>query len=303
MVLKARIVQLIDFITLICRSPCFSPNRSGHNGPMESTDRSSTYLHIRVDRPSEHVARVTLHRPEVANALDALMIDELADAVESIARDDDVHVWLLAGSPRPDGRPWFSSGVDMSEALAHPDRRPATSPVALVDRIDDLLKPSIAVIDGTCTTGALELALACDLRFAAADAQISDWHMVRSGLGIGSWGMATRLSRLVGLDKAKELLLLSQVIDGNEAKAIGLVNRTVESPQLMSAALGAAATIAAMPRRGVRTTLGFLSLQSGMSKQESMRWADLAPELMGVQLRPFSDAADRFMRTKPDRRS
>lgn len=258
------------------------------------------YKLLRFDMPADHVARVSLHRPEVANALNSQLLDELSDAVERIASDDEIRVWLLTGSPRPDGRPWFSSGVDMKEALSDPDRKPRVSPAKLVDRIDDLLKPSIAVIAGTCTTGALELALACDLRFAATEAQISDWHMKRSGLGIGAWGMAARLSRLVGVDKAKELLLLSEVIDGNEAKNIGLINRAVDGNELMAVALAAASTIAGMPRRGVRTTLGYLSLQSGMSKQESIRWADLAPELMGINLRPFSDAASKFLDKKPN---
>jgi enoyl-CoA hydratase len=252
-----------------------------------------SYQHLRYEVPAEHVVRVVLNRPAAANALSAALLDELADAVDRIDRDDDVRVWLLTGAPRTDGRPCFSAGVDMREALTgHVERR--TDPAKLVDKIDDLLTPSVAVIDGTCTTGALELALACDLRIAAHTAQLSDWHLKRSGLGIGAWGVAARLSRLVGVDKAKELLLLSEEVDGTEAKAIGLVNRVTDSGRLDAAALDLAVTIASRPRRGIRTTLGYLALQADMSKRDAMRWADLTPEFMGLQLRPFEDAAARF---------
>jgi enoyl-CoA hydratase/carnithine racemase len=132
-----------------------------------------TYQHLQLERPAAHVARIVLSRPDSANALSAALLDELFDAVADIERDNDVRVWLLSGAPRRDGRPCFSAGVDMKEALSGPVSR-RTDPAELVNRIDDMLKPSIAVIAGTCTTGALELALACDLRVAGYSARISD---------------------------------------------------------------------------------------------------------------------------------
>jgi enoyl-CoA hydratase/carnithine racemase len=170
----------------------------------------------------------------------------------------------------------------------------------VIDRVDDLLKPSIAVIAGVCTTGALELAMACDLRIAAESARLSDWHLKQTGLGIGAWGSAARLSRLVGVDKAKELLLLGEEVSGTEAERIGLVNKAVPDDDLMPEALRWAAIIADRPRRGVRATLGFLQLQADMSKQEALRWAQLAPGYMGLELRPFEDAAQRFYRSKEE---
>jgi enoyl-CoA hydratase/carnithine racemase len=253
----------------------------------------TSYEHLRLERPAPHVARVVLSRPASANALSSALLDELDDAVRRIEGDDEVRVWLLAGAPRPDGRPCFSAGVDMKEALAGPVTH-RSNPAELVDRIDDMLKPSIAVIAGVCTTGALELALACDLRIAGRSARISDWHLKRSGLGIGAWGGSARLSRLVGVDKAKELLLLGTEVDGAEAARINLVNRAVDDEALDSSALQMAGTIASLPRRGVRATLGYLQLQADMSKREAIRWAELTPGLMGLTLRPFEDAAARF---------
>jgi enoyl-CoA hydratase/carnithine racemase len=199
---------------------------------------------------------------------------------------------------------WFSAGADLREAAGGPGagaapRSPAAVPAAVIDRVDDLLKPSIAVIAGVCTTGALELAMACDLRIAAESARLSDWHLKLTGLGIGAWGSAARLSRLVGVDKAKELLLLGEEVSGAEAERIGLVNKAVPDDDLMPEALRWAAT-ADRPRRGVRATLGFLQLQADMSKQEALRWAQLTPGYMGLELRPFEDAAQRFYRSKEE---
>ena len=260
---------------------------------------------LRLERPSEHVAVVVIDAPAVANALSGRFFAELAVALDTIEQDDAIRAWLLTGAPRPDGRPWFSSGADLREAAGERGsgagrRGPAVAPAAVVDRVDDLLKPSIAVIAGVCTTGALELAMACDLRIAAESARLSDWHLKRTGLGIGAWGSAARLSRLVGVDKAKELLLLGEEVSGTEAERIGLVNKSVPDDDLMPEALRWAATIAARPRRGVRATLGFLQLQADMSKQEALRWAQLTPSFMGLELRPFQDAAQRFYRARDE---
>ena len=119
---------------------------------------------LRLERPSEHVAVVVIDAPAVANALSGRFFAELTVALDTIEQDDAIRVWLLTGAPRPDGRPWFSSGADLREAArgrgygAGP-HGPAAAPAAVIDRVDDLLKPSIAVIAGVCTTGALELAM------------------------------------------------------------------------------------------------------------------------------------------------
>lgn len=255
------------------------------------------YQHLDVEAVAPHVLRVQLARPSAANALNAALLAELDDAVRRIAADDDVHAWLLTGAPRPDGRPCFSAGADLKEAL-DPDAVPFPRAAALLTAIDDLPKPSIALIDGVCTTGGLELALACDLRIAADTARISDWHLRRTGLGIGQWGMAARLSRLVGTDRARELILLGTELDGEEAARIGLVNRMVPSADLETGGLEWATRIAGLPRRGVRTTMEYLTLQDGRSKAEALALADRAPALTGLALRPFSDAADRFRRER-----
>jgi enoyl-CoA hydratase/carnithine racemase len=253
----------------------------------------AVYRHIRYEALAEHVVQVTLDRPDAANALSPELLAELDDAVSRIDADDDVRAWTITGAPRSDGRPWFSAGADL-KAATRPHTGRAVDPARLIDRIDDLLKPSIAVIPGFCTTGALELVLACDLRVAGESARLSDWHLKATGLGIGQWGSAVRLSRLVGTDRAKELLLTGVEVSGSDAERIGLVHRSVPDAELEAVALEMATTIASMPRKGVRTTLGFLSLQQDLSTHEALHLARRTPELMGLQLRPFGDAAERF---------
>lgn len=253
---------------------------------------------LRLERPSEQVAVVVIDAPASANALNGRFFAELDIALDTIEQDDAIRAWLLTGAPRPDGHPWFSSGADLREAAGGRGsgtgpHGPATAPAAVIDRVDDLLKPSIAVIAGVCTTGALELAMACDLRIAAESARLSDWHLKRTGLGIGVWGAAARLSRLVGVDKAKELLMLGEEVSGTEAERIGLVNKAVPDDDLMPEALRWAATIADRPRRGVRATLGFLQLQADMSRQgtRSGSWMSPAPTWRLAQKARSSPAA------------
>ena len=154
---------------------------------------------------------------------------------------------------------------------------------SVMNRIDDMLKPSIAVIDGFCTTGALELILPFDFRVASETATISDWHLKNTGAGIGAWGSAVRLSRLVGHSKAKEMLLTGMQVNGVEAKAIGLVNRIFPSEKLMEGALAFAAEMVAMRADGVRLTLGFLENQAEMEKHSALRYAQTVPGLMSIE--------------------
>ena len=191
------------------------------------------------------VAILRIRRPERLNAINGRVLSELTEAVREIKRDDAIRVFLLTGAPRPDGRPCFSAGDDLKEAAAG-DAPPGNPGFKLTNLIDDLWKPSIAVIDGICTTGALEIAMACDLRVVGEQAEISDWHLKRLGSGLGGWGASTRLPRLVGLANAKDIILTGKVLDAAEALRIGLANRVFSSDRLQDEALAMAHAIAGM---------------------------------------------------------
>ncbi|MCA9506503.1 MAG: enoyl-CoA hydratase/isomerase family protein [Myxococcales bacterium] len=245
------------------------------------SDRTESTAPVLYEKRDDGVAIVTLNRPARLNALSGPLLDALAETVEAIARDPEVRVFLLRGVPRPDGRPCFSAGVDV-QAFAEGRGVTEEQGFALTNRIDDLLKPSIAVIDGVCTTGGAELALACDFRLVARTARISDWHLAKLGTGLGSWGASTRWARECGVTNAKQMLLTGREIDGDEAFRIGFASGVFESASLESAALDMARRIAGMNPDGVRLTLAHLDRVGDMSRDQALNWAKLSAEWLGV---------------------
>ena len=244
-----------------------------------------------------HVLILRLNRPERLNAINNRVIEELTGAVKQAGRDDSVRCLVLTGAPRADGRPCFSAGDDLKEAAAGlpPPGNPGNR---LCNLIDDLLKPSIAVIDGVCTTGATELALACDLRIVADSAQISDWHLARLGSGLGGWGASTRLSRLVGVAQAKDIILTGKVMDGREAHRVLFAQRVVPSEQLRGEAMTMARAITEMSPDGVRMTMNHLSRVEDLSKEESLSFARQIQKWFGAAGDSFPDAARHVLAKK-----
>ncbi|MFQ5849657.1 MAG: enoyl-CoA hydratase/isomerase family protein [Candidatus Binatia bacterium] len=182
----------------------------------------------------EGIAYVTLNRPEVMNARNRQMREEIIHAMTEIRHDPEIRVAILTGA----GERSFSAGRDLKEA-AQEERTIVESRQQKLERGDtetiaNLNKPIIAAINGYALGGGCEMALACDIRVAVEDAKLG-FPEVSRGMIPGSGG-TQRLSRLVGLGKALELILTGATIDAHEALRIGLVNKTVARPQLMAAA-------------------------------------------------------------------
>jgi enoyl-CoA hydratase/carnithine racemase len=234
-----------------------------------------------------------INRPAVLNAMNRDVLTQLTAALKRIQADSDVRCVIVTGTHRPDGRPCFSAGDDLKEAAA--GEAPSGNPgMKLCMLVDEMLTPSIAVIDGVCTTGALELAMSCDLRIVADSAEISDWHLRRLGSGLGGWGASTRLSRLVGVAQAKDIILTGKVIDGREALRIGLAQRCVPSDRLWDEAMDVATAIAGMRPAGVRETMAHLSKVDDLSKDGSMRFAAELRTWFGTTP-AFEDAARKVL--------
>lgn len=238
---------------------------------------------IRYEKVEPGIAVATLARPNKLNALTGTMLRELDAALSLAEADDEVRVLVLTGAPRPDGRPCFSAGVDVN-AIAAGDGVTEEGGFALTNRIDDLLKPVVAVIDGVCSTGGAELALACDLRIVGESAQISDWHLKKLGTGLGAWGGATRWARLLGVQRAKEIILTGKVVSGAEAYRIGFASELHASGELFERALETLRAIAAMDPRGLRLTLAHLDRVEDMSRDQALRFAQIAPDWLGVRV-------------------
>jgi enoyl-CoA hydratase/carnithine racemase len=201
----------------------------------------------------DHVAVVTLSRPDKHNALDGAMFEGIAEAAEQVARDPSVRVVVLHG----DG-PSFCSGLDLGSLMTGPVslddilKRPEGERANAAQRACtgwiDVPAPVIAAIHGNCFGGGLQIALGADIRFAAPDARLS---VMESKWGlVPDMGITSTLPRLVPIDVAKELTYTGRVVTGTEAAALGLVTRAVEDP--LAAARKLATEIAGRSPEAIR---------------------------------------------------
>jgi enoyl-CoA hydratase/carnithine racemase len=176
------------------------------------------------------VRHIVMTRAEKRNAINGDMILALREAFSDAATDNSVHVVVLRG----DG-PMFSSGMDVSslaELSEQPESlRPFRRPIIDTwNLLEEMAKPTICQIHGGCIGGAMELALACDMRVMAEDA-VCGLVETRVGL-LPDVGGCSRLPAVVGLGVAKEMIMASKIIDGREAHRIGFANRIAAADQL-----------------------------------------------------------------------
>jgi len=176
------------------------------------------------------IAWITLNRPQKMNALTQVMIAEWKSLLEKIATDNTCRVLVVTG----EGRAW-SAGVDLSvfESIkVEPGYDMYEDGLRIMHLLETMPQVTIAMLNGFCFTGALEIMMAFDLIVAADEAKLGDTH---TKWGIPpTWGMTQRLQRQVGLRKAKELSFTAQTISGQEAARIGLVNQSVPLSDLKS---------------------------------------------------------------------
>ena len=208
---------------------------------------------------ADHVARVTVSRPKVLNALNAATITELFDVFGRLRADATARAIILTGA----GERAFVAGADIAElARLQPAeaREVARRGQALCDLIAGAGKPVIAAINGFALGGGCELAMACTLRVAADTARIGQPE-INLGLMPG-YGGTQRLPRLVGPGAALEMLLAGDPVTAAEAHRLGLVNRVVPAERLMAEAGALAAALAAKPAVAVRYILD--AVRSGM---------------------------------------
>ncbi len=192
-------------------------------------------------RREDGVATITLNRPDVLNAMNNPMRRELVEAFTRLREDQEVKAILITGA----GERAFSAGADIREflePLVPASFREARKRLDFRREMDRCPQPIIAAIRGYALGGGLELALACDIRIAAEDAQLG---LTEINLAIIPGGGGTqRLPRLVGRGKALEMILTGARVHASEALRIGLVERVVPVAELMPAAQAVARAIA-----------------------------------------------------------
>lgn len=231
-----------------------------------------SYETILVD-VADDVATITLNRPELRNAINLRMTEEVHDALGALSRQDEVKALVLTGA----GGKAFAAGADIAELLerTHEDALRSINS-ALFKRVEDFARPTIAAIQGYALGGGCELALACDLRIAGESARFGQPEV---SLGIMPGAGATyRLPRLVGLGRAKELIFTGAIIDAREAERIGLVNRVVADDAVLAEALLLAKKIAGQSALAVRLakmTMNQVARGANVSEVEAVAQAVL----------------------------
>ncbi|MFO7965601.1 MAG: enoyl-CoA hydratase/isomerase family protein [Desulfobacterales bacterium] len=202
-----------------------------------------TWEHVLLDK-KDHIAWITLNRPDKMNAFGGRMRQEIAEVVDHVCTDADTRVIVITGAGKA-----FCVGGDVTEfvsgetralAEASPSERPAMSKIVLaLNRVE---KPVIAAVNGVAAGGGVNLALACDIRIASDKARFGQ-VFTRRGVH-PDWGGIYFLPRLVGYAKACELIFSGEVIDADEAFRLGMVNTVVPHEQLMEKAAAMAERIA-----------------------------------------------------------
>ncbi|MEE1876517.1 enoyl-CoA hydratase [Altererythrobacter litoralis] len=193
---------------------------------------------------SDGVALVTLNRPQAMNALSKALRARLAQVMRQVDQDESVRVAILTGA----GERAFTAGLDLKElgsqqgALGAANARGADENP--VKAIEQCRKPVIGAINGVAITGGFEVAIACDVLVASTNARFADTH-ARVGI-VPGWGLSQKLSRMIGISRAKELSFTGNFLDAETAKAWGLVNNVVAPEELLPFARKLAADMASI---------------------------------------------------------
>jgi enoyl-CoA hydratase len=203
---------------------------------------------VDLQRHGEHVAIVTINRPEALNAFNTDLLRELLGVFDRVAADASIRAVVLTGA----GERSFVAGADIKEMalLSEAEGREfGQLGHATPNRIGSMPQPVIAAVNGFAFGGGCELAIACDFRIASENAQFAQPEV---SLGIPpGWGASQRLPRLIGPGLAADLILTGRRIKAEEALRIGLVNQVVPLSDLIPTAIALAEQIAGNSPRAV----------------------------------------------------
>jgi enoyl-CoA hydratase len=213
---------------------------------------------VLVDHPRPNVALVTLNRPERMNSMAFDVMVPLKKVLDELTYDNDTRVVVLTGAGRG-----FSSGADHKSAGSVPHIDGLTRPtfaLRSMEVLDDVIlafrkmhQPIIAAVNGAAIGGGLCLALACDIRIAAAGAYFRAAG-INNGLTASELGLSYLLPKAIGTSRAFEAMLTGRDIDAQEAERIGLVSRTVADDELLDTCYEMAERIAGYSRPGIELT-------------------------------------------------
>jgi enoyl-CoA hydratase len=199
-------------------------------------------------KKEKNIGILSINRPDALNALSSEVLHELDQAIDIIDKDEEIHIVILTGEGRA-----FVAGADIKEMKdmdVFQAREFADCGLNVFRKIELMEKPIIAAVNGFALGGGCELSMCCDIRIASEKAKFGQPEV---GLGIiPGFAGTQRLSRLVGMGRAKELIFTTDMINAEEAYRIGLVNKVVSADQLMEEALNMANKIVGKGQIAVR---------------------------------------------------
>jgi enoyl-CoA hydratase len=255
------------------------------------------------DEPAAHVRLLTLNRPEQLNAMTAELCEALHAELRSIASDRSCRAVVLTGAGRG-----FCAGLDLEGYGAAPENDGNDEPrdrlanqqhmSTLILELRALPQPVIAAVNGPAAGFGLALALACDIRYAAAEAL---FRVAFLNIGVSNCDMGTSwlLPRLIGASRSHELMLTGRRVDADEALRIGLVADVVGEARLLERALEAAGQIAALAPWGVRLTKrGMWTALEIPSEQAAVEYED-RQQIMSTFGRAVPEAIGAFLQKRP----
>lgn len=237
----------------------------------------------------DHLAILTLNRPDAMNAMNAVMRREMGEAFTDFRDDSDSWVLVITGA----GDRAFCAGMDLREMASRlaggapaqgAPRQPEAPVASLMEGNIEIWKPIIAAINGVAVGGGLETALACDIRIAADSARMGLSEPKR-GIIPGGGGLA-RLPRIVPIGPAMEILLTGDLISAQEAYRIGLVNQVVPAAELMAAARKMA------ERLMESAPLALRAIKETVMKTRHMSLVEALPARFGPNVMASEDARE-----------
>ena len=239
-------------------------------------------------------ALVTLNRPDKLNAMSMMLKEELIRALRELDADTTTRTIVITGA----GQKSFTAGADIQEFQGRTaiEQWRMYERGTLYDTVERIAKPILAMINGYCFGGGLELAMACDIRIAAAEATLGQTE-INIGIIPGGGG-SQRLARLVGLGNALKLTLAGDRVDANEALRIGLVDEVVPQTRLEQRTFELAAKIASKSALAVRLAKAAvrasarLPLDQGLRYEQSLFALAMASEDKEEGVRAFLEKRD-----------
>ena len=253
---------------------------------------------IRVDRPADAVARLTISNPEKRNALDHAILDAIAEQMPALANGIETRCVIITGEGR-----MFSAGYDIGdipeEVFAEEAERLVAHPFhRAIEAVEEFPFPTLAAINGHALGGGLELAVACDLRLAASG--------VKLGMPPGKLGLIYSHTGLlkfidtVGPARTRELFLVGRNVDAERAEQIGLVNEVVDPEQFEQTAVELASEIASnapLSTKGNKEIIRKLTSFSRMTGDEEEELIEL--RLSSFKSEDFREGVKAFGEKRP----